>query len=150
MKKIRIIDSDELRNELEKVYSSLNQVVLAKWSLELAKHIIHLTNFDANQYPEIQEGFEINELWQIGKARMYDVRQISFKIHRIAKEQSDELSRTMFRVIGHAIASAHMKEHSLVASDYAIKVVNLLHINNLKKVKEERIWQVEKLKEMQL
>ncbi|MDE6661354.1 MAG: hypothetical protein K2J93_05995 [Anaeroplasmataceae bacterium] len=148
MKKIRIVDNDELRNEIDKIYSSLNQVVLAKWSLKLAKHIIHIANFDTNRYPEIQEGFEMNELWQIGKARMHDVRQIGFKIHRLAREQSDELSKTIFRVIGHAIASAHMKEHSLVASDYAIKVVNLLYMNNLDKVKEERIWQLDKLKEM--
>ncbi|MDE6584164.1 MAG: hypothetical protein K2K15_02060 [Anaeroplasmataceae bacterium] len=150
IKKIKIVDNDELRNEIDKIYSSQNQISLAKWSLELAKHIIELTHFDTNEYPEIQEGFNINELWQKGKAKMHEVRQSSFKIHRIAREQSDELLKTIFRFIGHAVASGHMKEHSMVASDYAVKVINLLYNNDLEKVKEERTWQLDKLKESQL
>ncbi|MDE5545877.1 MAG: hypothetical protein K2I88_00275 [Anaeroplasmataceae bacterium] len=148
IKKIKIVDNDELRNEIDKIYSSQNQIALAKWSLELAKHIIELTHLDTYKYPEIQEGFNINELWQEGKARMHDVRQISFKIHRLAREQSDELSKTIFRVIGHAVASGHMKEHAMVASDYAIKVINLLYNNDLEKVTEERLWQLERIKEI--
>ncbi|MDE7105630.1 MAG: hypothetical protein K2O22_00515 [Anaeroplasmataceae bacterium] len=148
IKKIKIVDKDNLRNEIDNIYLSQNQVTLAKWSLELAKHIIELTHFDIGKYPEIQEGIAKNELWQIGKARMHDVRQISFKIHRIAREQKDELSKTILRVIGHAVASGHMKEHSMVASDYAVKVINLLYNNDLEKITEERLWQLEKIKEL--
>lgn len=148
IKKIKIMDNNELRNEIDKIYSSQNQVALAKWSLELAKHIIELTYYDTYKYPEIQEGFGINELWQEGKARMHDVRQSSFKIHRIARVQSDELSKTILRVIGHAVASGHMKEHSMVASDYAVKIINLLYNNDLEKVTEERVWQLERIKEI--
>ncbi|MDE6656838.1 MAG: hypothetical protein K2J85_07590 [Anaeroplasmataceae bacterium] len=150
IKKIKIVDNDELRNEIDSIYSSLNQVSIAKWALELAKHIILITNLNASEYPEIQEGFDTNELWQKGKARMYDVRQISFKIHRIAREQDDELSKNIFRVIGHAVASGHMKEHAMVASDYAIKVIDLLYMNDLEKIKEERMWQFQRIKELSL
>ena len=148
IKKIKIVDNNELRNEIDKIYSSQNQIALAKWSLELAKHIIELTHLDTYKYPEIQEGFNINELWQKGKARMHEVRQSSFKIHRIARVQSDELTKTILRVIGHAVASGHMKEHSMVASDYAVKIINLLYNNDLEKVTEERLWQLERIKEI--
>lgn len=40
VKKIKIIDDDEIRNQIDGIYENQNQVILAKWSLELAKHII--------------------------------------------------------------------------------------------------------------
>lgn len=145
IKKIKIIDDDKIRNKIDLLYEKQEQVTLAKWSLEIAKHIIKITKFDFNKYPEIQEGFNINELWQESKVRMHDVRQIGFKIHKIARIQSNELEKNIIRVIGQAVASGHMKEHSMVTSDYAIKVINILYNNDLEKVKEERNWQLDKL-----
>jgi len=51
-------------------------------------------------------------------------------------------------VIGHAVSAGHMKEHAMVASDYAVKVINLLHPDNMDAVKKERLWQIEHLKEI--
>ncbi len=148
VRKIKIIDDDIIRNKIDQLYEKQEQIILAKWSLEMAKHIIEITNFDIKKYPEIQEGFNINELWQNGKVRMYDVRQIGFKIHKIAREQKNELDKNIIRVIGQAVASGHMREHSMVTSDYAIKVINLLYNDDIEKIKEERIWQLEKLTEI--
>ncbi len=86
VRKIKIIDDDIIRNKIDQLYERQVQIILAKWSLEMAKHIIEITNFDINKYPEIQEGFNINEQWQNGNARMHDVRQIGFKIHKIARD----------------------------------------------------------------
>lgn len=148
VRKIKIIDDDIIRNKIDQLYEEQEQIILAKWSLEMAKHIIEITNFDINKHPEIQEGFNINELWQNEKVRMYDVRQIGFKIHKIAREQKNELDKNIIRVIGQAVASGHMREHSMVTSDYAIKVINLLYNDDIEKIKEERIWQLGKLTEL--
>lgn len=148
VRKIKIIDDDKLRNEIDQLYEKQEQIILAKWSLEMAKHIIEITNFDMSQYPEIKEGFNINELWQNGKARVYDVRQIGFKIHKVARQQQNELNKNIVRVIGQAIASGHMREHSMVASDYSIKVINNLYNNDMKEIQKERIWQLKKLTEL--
>jgi len=133
VRKIKIIDN-EIRNEIDKLYEKQEQIILAKWSLEMAKHIVEITNFDINKYPEIQEGFNINEQWQNGNTRMHDVRQIGFKIHKIAREQKNELNKNIIRVIGQAVASGHMREHSMVTSDYAIKVINLLYNDDIEKI----------------
>ena len=98
-KKIKIIDDDKIRDEIDALYERQDQITLARWALKIADHIIQITNLAANQYQEIAEGFKINELWQHNKARMCEVRQVGFKIHRIAKEQNDELEKTIFRVI---------------------------------------------------
>lgn len=59
VRKIKIIDDDIIRNKIDQLYERQEQIILAKWSLEMAKHII---------------------------ARMHDVRQIGFKIHKIARD----------------------------------------------------------------
>lgn len=54
VRKIKIIDDDNIRNEIDKIYENEEQVILAKWSLEVAKHIIKISNFDMNKYLGIQ------------------------------------------------------------------------------------------------
>lgn len=148
VRKIKIFDNNEIRNKIDEIYEEQSQVTLAKWSLEIAKHIIEVTNLDTSKYPEIQEGFIVNGLWQNDQAIKYDVRQAGFRIHKTAREQDDELTKTVFRVIGQAVGSGHMKEHSMIASDYAIKVINLTYSNKMDKVNEERTWQLNKLIEL--
>lgn len=144
--KIKINDVDELRNELDKIYESSSQVDLAKWSISLAKHIFFTIKVDYKNNNVVLNGFKVNEDWQIGEARMYDVRLAGFKVHELARNESDSIKSTAFRVAGQAVGSGHMREHSMVASDYAIKVINLLYPNELNQVKEKRIWQINKLK----
>jgi len=47
-----------------------------------------------------------------------------------------------YRVIGHAVSSAHMAEHAMVASDYAILVVNYLYPNDQLAVEKQRQLQI--------
>jgi len=97
---------------------------------------------------EIVEGFKINELWQEGKARMHDVRQGGFRIHKIARECDSEIKETSLRVAGHAVASGHMKEYAMVASDYAVKVIGLINQNDMDAITSEREWQLNELKKL--
>ena len=77
---------------------------------------------------------------------MHDARQAGFRIHQMAKECDNLLMQTSLRVVGQAVATGHMKEHALVASDYAIKVINIKYPNDLKAVQQERKWQIETMK----
>ena len=52
-------------------------------------------------------------------------------------------------MVGQAVATGHMREHAMVASDYAIKVINLLFPNNVNAVKQERLWQINHLKNVE-
>ncbi len=144
--KIKIIDNIDLRNEIENLHENIDQVCLAKWSIALAKHTLNIVELDYKIIDGIVEGFRVNELWQVGKARVYDVRQAGFKIHKIARECDSEINKTVLRVVGHAIASGHMKEHAMVASDYAIKTIGLISGNNIKRITLEREWQLQEIK----
>lgn len=140
--KIKINDNTELRSQLDAIYEKKSQVQMAQWSIGLAKHILEFVNYDYENCEAIQEGFTTNERWQRGEARMHDVRQAGFKIHKIAKECPDLVIQAALRVTGQAVGTGHMKEHAMVASDYAIKVINLMFPDNLEAVTKERKWQL--------
>ncbi|MBZ6002794.1 hypothetical protein KII95_01890 [Leuconostoc gelidum subsp. aenigmaticum] len=142
VRKIKIEDSDELRSTLDNLYENATQIVLAKWALDLVKHIFMTAGYNVNDYDAVINGFLVNEAWQNGQARMHDVRQAGFKIHKLAKNSDDKLLMTALRVAGQAVGTGHMREHAMVTSDYAIKLINLIYPGNQDAVKQERLWQI--------
>ena len=140
--KIKIKDIVELRIKLDQIYEDKSQIDLAKWALQLSKYIFSLIEYDYESESAIVDGFTTNEKWQIGEARMHDVRQAGFKVHKLARESKDTVLQAALRVAGQAIGTGHMREHAMVASDYAIKVVNLKYPNDMEAVKELREWQI--------
>ena len=49
---------------------------------------------------------------------------------------------------GQAVASGHMREHAMVASDYAIKTIGLISSNDIQDITTEREWQLNELKKL--
>ena len=49
------------------------------------------------------------------------------------------------RVLGQAVGVRHMREHAMVATDYAIKVVGLDSQWAMNRITEEREWQLKEL-----
>lgn len=145
--KIKIIDNTDLRNEIDILYDGMNQVVLAKWSLLVAKRILKLADIDYNSIDEVIDGFKANELWQVGRMKMHDVRQAGFKIHKVARECDSEIKKTALRVVGQAVSSGHMKEHAMIASDYAVKTIGLITFNDIDSITLEREWQLSQLQQ---
>ena len=144
--KIRIDDCPGMRKELETLYEQATQVVLAQWALELAKHVLLLADFDWSGCSEVKDGFAANEAWQRGEARVYDVRQAGFAVHRLARGCTNEILQAALRTGGQAVGTGHMREHAMVASDYAVHTVNLLHPGDLSAVVAERNWQIQTLR----
>lgn len=141
--KIKILDDAELRTMLDSEYEIASQIKMCKYALTLAKHILEFVHFEDMDNMFIQDGFKTNDEWQRGNARMHDVRQAGFRIHQMAKTSDNLLIQTSLRVVGQAVATGHMKEHAMVASDYAIKVINIKYPNNLMAVQQERKWQID-------
>ncbi len=146
--KIRIPDDIDLRAKLVQEYEKASQVQMCRYALGLAAHILGLIDNSNLNRATISEGFRINEQWQEGNARMNDVRHASFTIHQIAKACDDTVVRTALRVAGHAVAAAHMKEHAIVASDYAVKTICLLYPDCMEAIRKERKWQIHHLQEI--
>ena len=146
--KIKITDNCNLRAEIDKIYEKTDQIDLAKWAISCAKHILPSASEEDIDFSIIENGFKVNELWQIGKASVHEVRQAGFKIHAIARRCKTEVGKNAIRTAGQAIGVGHMKEHAMVCSDYAIKTIGLTFLRNSDKIKDEREWQLEELKKI--
>ena len=92
--KIKISDDPELRKILDDEYERSSQVKLCKFALLLATHILTMIDYDDVDNPMIKEGYAVNERWQMGNARMHDVRQAGFQIHQLAKDTQDIVAQT--------------------------------------------------------
>lgn len=146
--KIKIMDNQELRGAIDALNEKMDQIVLAKWSIELVKHIIESMEMDQETLDEIKKGIGINEQWQLGNLGVHEVRLAALAMHKLARESDDEVKKTVLRAVGHAIASGHMKEHAMVASDYATKAVGLISKNDEASITSERQWQLMSLEEI--
>ena len=145
--KIKIVDDTNLRLEIDKLYEQTDQIDLAKWAINCAKHILHFSVFEKYDTTVIENGFKTNELWQIGKASVHEVRQAGFKIHEIARKCKTEIAKSAIRSSGQAVGVGHMSEHAMVCSDYAIKTIQLVFPDKVNKVSDERQWQLKELKQ---
>ena len=144
--KIKIIDNTSLRAEIDELYEQTNQINLAKWAIKCAKHILPLTELEKIDMTSIDNGFKINELWQIGNASVHEVRQAGFKIHEVARQCKSEIAKNAIRTVGQAVGVGHMREHAMVCSDYAIKTIQLAFPDQIDKISQERQWQLNELK----
>ncbi len=148
IRKIHVMDDDNLREAIDSLYAAASHRTAAQWALEIAHKTLQLADIAVNEFPEIRHGFAVNQAWQADKAQVYDVRLAGFALHSLARRQNDSLGTAVFRVLGQAVASGHMKEHAMVASDYAVKVVNLRFPDDVEKVRAMRCWQLQRLREL--
>ena len=145
--KIKIVDNSSLRAEVDALYKLTNQVDLAKWAIKCAKHAMNLIKSDTIDLTIIENGFKINEHWQIGKTSVHEVRLAGFKIHQVARQCKSEIQKNAFRAAGQAVGVGHMREHAMVCADYVIKTIQLMYPNQFEKITEERQWQLNELKQ---
>ena len=144
--KIKIVDCVELRESLDFLYQHISHAQVAKWAMQLANHVLALINARAQTFFEVEQAFGIQKLCENGPCGMFELRQAAFKIHQAAKMQKSITTKTALRAVGQAVSATHMKEHAMVASDYAQKLVFLLFAGDMQELQKERLWQIESLK----
>jgi hypothetical protein len=142
----KIDDIPELKAELISAFDSKshNHKNISKYSLLLAEHILTLTNTPHDA--AIEEAFEINRKWQEGQAKFQDARKVAFKLNALARQEKDPVKVKVLRVMGQVAATPHVKRHALIASDYAITLINLMHPENMDEARKERNIQIELMK----
>jgi hypothetical protein len=114
-------------------------IQLINWACNCVENVLPLIG-------EIPEGqlkniLSIAEEWTKGNATVGNARNASLKAIALANEYSNPIAIAVARAVGHAVATAHMSDHSLGAALYALKAVK----NAGKSIEEERKWQNEQL-----
>ncbi|MBI5573652.1 MAG: hypothetical protein HY919_03760 [Elusimicrobia bacterium] len=112
---------------------------LMKWAGACAEHVLPL--FSGKTDERLKTAMNVAEEWMQGNASVGDARKASVGAHAVARESSDPAAITVARSVGHAVATAHMADHSLGASLYALKAVKCTSNS----IDAERKWQDEQL-----
>lgn len=112
---------------------------IISWACYCVEHI--LPQFDNGKNEQLKKNLNVGKEWGKGKASTGDARKASMDAIKVANETSDQVSVAVARAVGHAVATAHMADHSLVAAKYALKAVQLAGNST----DDERKWQNDQL-----
>jgi hypothetical protein len=112
---------------------------LINWACDCAENVLPLFGDDLDERL-IRALLNARE-WARGKASTGGTRNSSLSAIAVAHESSEPAAIAVARAVGHAVATAHMADHSIGAAIYALKAVK----NAGKSVEAERKWQNEQL-----
>lgn len=121
--------------------SKARHIQLIKWAGKCAQHVLPL--FGEPLDNRLENVLFIATEWAAGKASVGTARNASIEAIGVANESSNPIAKAVARSIGHAVATAHMADHSVTAALYALKAVKSAG----KSVETERNWQNEQLSE---
>jgi hypothetical protein len=116
-----------------------HHIQLIKWACNCAEHV--LTLFGETIDERLKDALFIAKELIDGNAKAGDTMKASAGAHTVAREYSNPIAIAVARSIGHAVATAHMADHSLGAALYALKAVKYAG----KSTDSERKWQNEQL-----
>jgi len=140
--KIKVTDIPQKRLELETILEQLPHKEVARWAVENARRFIEdIENF-ADKESILGETLNVFQQRLEGKISAYQLRQAGFLANTLSKRSTTDICKFAARVYIQAIASAHMRGHAIVSSDYAIKVIQLKDPKDLDRVRVERERQI--------
>lgn len=140
----KIVDLPELKDALIEEFDLKDHQQISRYCLLLAQHVLDLTRIQPDE--AIKECFDVNQKWQEGKVRFQEARNVAFRMHTLAREEKDPIKIKVLRVMGQVAATPHVKRHALIASDYAITLINLMYPKDMEEVRKEREIQIDLMK----
>lgn len=140
--KIKITDIPEKRVELETILEQLPHKEVARCAVENARNFIEDIESFADKESILEKTLNVFQQRLEGKKSAYQFRQAGFLANTLSKRSTTDISKFAARVYAQAIASAHMRGHAMVSSDYAIKVIQLKDPKDLDRVRVERERQI--------
>jgi hypothetical protein len=112
---------------------------LMKWAVDCAIHVLPLLG--GNVDSRLTNALKTAEAWVEGKASVGDARKAAVQCHTVAREAANPTEVAVAHAFGHAVATAHMADHSLGPAWYALRAVKSAGGS----VEAERKWQDEQL-----
>ena len=115
---------------------------LIRWAGACSEHVLSLIDEDIDN--RLLQALFVAKEWENEKATVGEAMKASSGAHAAAREYTNPVSISVARSIGHAVATAHMADHSPGAALYALKAVKLTGIS----IDEERDWQARQLQQL--
>jgi len=112
---------------------------LIRWACHCAENVLALFGEEIDE--RLVNAIQVAKNWEQGNASVGDTRKASVSAHTVARESSNPVAVAVARAVGHAVATAHMADHSLGAAWYALKAAKMAG----KSTESEIKWQDEQL-----
>lgn len=96
---------------------------LILWACKCVENVLFLTGKKVEE--RLIDAIETAKEWTNDNASVGDARKASLDAIAVANELTNPIEIAIARSVGHAVATAHMADHSLRAIDYALKAVKL-------------------------
>ena len=122
--------------------------ILAKWAYDCVERVLsYFEKTSKDKRP--RKALQTLKKWlKDGIFKMKDVRKASLDSHAAAREiKEDTPAKSAARAAGQAIATTHVKTHSVAAAQYALQAI-YRKTNSMKEVEKERQWQLQYLKKL--
>jgi hypothetical protein len=113
----------------------VQHIQLIIWASACAEHVLPLLGEKLDD--RLLYALFIASEWGKDKVSVGNAMKASQGAHAVARESSDPVKIAVARAIGHAVATAHMADHSLGSALYALKAVK----SKGDSVDLERKWQ---------
>ena len=120
--------------------------LLAVWAAGCAQHVLHYFEEAHPDDTRPRRAIEQAYAWARGEISMLQAREAAYAAHAAAREAIGA-AREAARAAGHAVAVAHMADHELGGSAYAIRAVRAAAAEEEREAAgiREREWQREQL-----
>jgi hypothetical protein len=96
---------------------------LILWACQCAENVLPLLSKKIDS--RLTSAIITAKNWTTERASVGDARNAAFDCIAFANEITDQKEIAVARCVGHAVATAHMADHSLRAAEYALKAVKL-------------------------
>lgn len=96
---------------------------LILWACKCVENILPLISKKVEERLTI--AITIAKEWTKDNASVGDARNASYDAIAYANELTNPIEIAVARSVGHAVATAHMADHSLIAAEYALKAIKL-------------------------
>lgn len=113
--------------------------LLIRWARECSEHVLSLIVGEIDS--RLVNALFVAKEWEKEKATTGEAAKAALSAIAVANESSDPIKTAIARSVGHAVATAHMADHSVGAALYALKAVKKAG----NPVEAERKWQNEQL-----
>lgn len=119
-----------------------NHRLLNRWSRKCVERL--LQKWEGAFDPRLSQALRTSSDWENGKVLTGACMIASREAHAVAREAASSLNTAIARAVGHAVATAHMADHSVGGALYGLKATQLAGGN----VADELTWQKAALKRL--
>lgn len=116
--------------------------LLVSWAADCAERVLPLFEAESDDRRP-REAIEVARAWVKGEVPTGAAQKAAYAAHAAAREARSPVAKSAARTAGQAVATAHFADHSLVASDYALKTIKTSGQTG----EDQYVWQLSEIPE---